>query len=228
MKSLKTMSVMAALGIALAAAPAFAQTPPPTTPPPAQPPATQPPVTQPPATPPAGQTPAPPTAAKPAAPVPFPEGAKVAFVDIQSVAQNSAEGKAATARIEEARKKITASLQEKTKAVQALQQKLQQGANVMSPAALSQLEKDIEKQNRELQFAQQDAQTEVGELQQSLQFEFQEKLNPVIEALRKDKGLHMIFSIRDGGIAAADVGLDLTGELTKRFDAAAKPAAPKK
>jgi outer membrane protein len=221
MKSLKTMIVTAVLGFVLVAAPALAQgTQPPTTPPPTTPPAAQ----QPPATPPAAPAPQ-----KPAAPQPFPEGAKMAFVDIQAIAATSAEGKAATARIQEAEKKISASLQEKGKALQALQAKLQQGANVLSPQALAQLEKDIEKQNRELQFAQQDAQTEATDLRNQVQAEFQEKLNPVIEDVRKEKGLHIIFSIRDSGIAAADMGLDITGDVIKKFDAAAKtPAPPKK
>jgi Skp family chaperone for outer membrane proteins len=219
MKSLKTMIVTAVLGFVLVAAPAFAQgTQPPTTPP-TTPPAAQ----QPPATPPAVPAPQ-----KPAVPLPFPEGAKMAFVDIQAIAATSAEGKAATARIQEAEKKITANLQEKGKALQALQAKMQQGANVLSPQALAQLEKDIEKQNRELQFAQQDAQTEATDLRNQVQAEFQEKLNPVIEDVRKEKGLHIIFSIRDSGIAAADMGLDITGDVIKKFDAAAKTAPPKK
>lgn len=214
MKSLKTLTVTAVLGFMLVAAPALAQgTQPPTTPPAAQ---------KPPATPPAAPAPQ-----APAAPAPFPEGAKMAFVDIQAIAATSAEGKAATARIQEAEKKITANLQEKGKALQALQAKLQQGANVLSPQAVGQLEKDIEKQNRELQFAQQDAQTEATELRNNVQNEFQEKLNPVIDAVRKEKGLHIIFSIRDSGIAAADFGLDITADVIKKFDEAAK-TAPKK
>jgi hypothetical protein len=35
----------------------------------------------------------------------------------------------------------------------------------------------------------------------------------------------MIFSIRDSGVVAAEAGLDLSGEVVKRFDAANKPAA---
>lgn len=225
MKSLKTLTVTAVLGFVLVAAPALAQgTQPPPTPPAAQqPPPTTPPATQPPpATPPAA-----PAAKPPAAPLPFPEGARMAFVDIQAIAATSAEGKAATVRIQEAEKKITAGLQEKGKALQALQAKLQQGANVLNPQALAQLEKEIEKQNRELQFAQQDAQTEATEIRNGVQNEFQEKLNPVIDTVRKEKGLHIIFSIRDSGIAAADLGLDITADVIKKFDEAAK-TAPKK
>ncbi len=216
MKALKMMFVTAVVSL-LAAAPGFAQGA-----------ATQ----KPPATPPATQTPAAPPAAAPAPPprppAAFPEGAKFAFVDIQAVASNSAEGKSATAKLDAFRKKKSDELAEKQKALAAAQSKLQTGGTVLSDAARVQLEKDIEKMNRDMQFAQQDAQTELQETTQQLQNEFQDKLNPVIEAVRVEKGLLMIFSIRDSGIVSAEPGLDLSGELVKRFDATAKPAAPVK
>src|SRR6185436_11820680 len=221
MKLLKMMMVFSAMGVLLVATPGYAQTPPagqkPT-------PEQQKPATPPPATPPAATAPAP--APKP--PAPFPEGAKFAFVDIQAVASNSAEGKAATAKLDELRKKKNTELLAKSNALKAMQDKLQSGGSVLNDAARSQLEKDIEKAQRDMQFAQQDAQTEVQDMTNQLQGDFQEKLNPVIEQVRADKGLLIIFSVRDSGIVAAEPGLDLSAEIIKRFDAAAKTAPVKK
>jgi outer membrane protein len=214
MKVLKTMFVITAITV-LAAAPGFAQA------------TGQKPATQPPATPPAATAPAQPPAPAPKPPAPFPEGAKVAFIDIQAIASNSAEGKAATAKLDELRKKKNSELLAKQNALKAMQDKLQAGGTVLNDSARAQLEKDIEKANRDMQFAQQDAQTEVQDLTNQLQGEFQEKLNPIIEQLRVDKGLLMIFSIRDSGVVAADAGLDLSSEVIKRFDTATK-TAPKK
>ena len=208
------MFVITAITV-LAAAPGFAQA------------TGQKPATQPPATPPAATAPAQPPAPAPKPPAPFPEGAKVAFIDIQAIASNSAEGKAATAKLDELRKKKNSELLAKQNALKAMQDKLQAGGTVLNDSARAQLEKDIEKANRDMQFAQQDAQTEVQDLTNQLQGEFQEKLNPIIEQLRVDKGLLMIFSIRDSGVVAADAGLDLSSEVIKRFDAATK-TAPKK
>jgi Skp family chaperone for outer membrane proteins len=115
----------------------------------------------------------------------------------------------------------------KSTQLKAMQDKLSSGGTVMSDPARGQLEKDIEKLTRDLQFAQQDAQTERNEMTQQLQAEFQERLNPILEQVRIEKGLLMIFSVRDAGIVAVDLGLDLSGEVVKRFDAAAK-TAPKK
>jgi outer membrane protein len=176
------------------------------------------------------QKPAAPPAAAPAAPQPprpFPEGSKFAFVDIQVIASNSAEGKAATARLDELRKKKNTELQSKATALKGMQEKLNAGGTVLSDTARAQLQKDIDKAQRDLEYAQSDAQTEVQDLTNQLQEEFQTKLNPILEQLRADKGLLMIFSSRDAGIVAADMGLDLSEEAIKRFDAAAK-TAPKK
>ena len=220
MKVVKTTLIAVALSAVLAAGPAFAQTAPPAAPPAQNPPAAQKP--QPPA---ANQPATPPTAQ---APKPFPEGAKVGFIDLQTIASNSAEGKAATAKIEAARKTRTDQIAEKTKAAQALQTKLQQGGTVLSDQARAQSEKELQKLQRELQGMQEDAQQELQELTQQLQGEFQERLNPVIEQVATEKGLHVVFSVRDSGIVWAYAGVDISAEVIKRFDAAAKTTPAKK
>jgi outer membrane protein len=197
--------VAAAVSFVLASGSVWAQTPPAQESPTQKPPAAQ----QPPATP-----------AQP--PAPFPEGAKVAFVNINAIAAQSNEGKAATAKIQEFIKKKNAEIQDKQKALQAMQTKLQQNLSVMSDQARSQLEKDITKQSRDLQSAQEDAQQEQQQLTQDLQSEFQQKLFPVVDAIAKEKSLHMVFSIADSGILWPHPGLDLTAEVIKRFDAASK------
>ncbi|HWP99652.1 MAG TPA: OmpH family outer membrane protein [Vicinamibacterales bacterium] len=175
---------------------------------------------------PAGTQPAP--AAQPQPPRPFPEGAKIAYVRLQVVAQNSAEGKAASAKIDELRKKKEAELAEKNKQLQAAQQKLVQSGTVLSDQARSQLEKEIDRMQREIQFAQQNAQAEIQDLTQELQQEFfQKKLLPVIGQIGQERNLHVIFSDIDAGILWADAALDVTNEVIRRLDAAMKPAAPK-
>jgi len=226
MKVLKTTLSMAVIGM-LIAAPAFAQagagaqTPAPQTPPAQKPPAQKPPAQLP-----TGQKPpAPAPQAQP--PKPFPEGAKVAYLDIQLIASSSVEGRSASAKIQEWEKKKTAELAERTKQAQALQTKLQQGGNVLSDSARAQSEKELQKLQRELQGLQEDAQQERSDLTAQLQAEFQEKLNPIIEQIATEKNLQMVFSVRDSGVVWAYNGVDLSAEVIKRFDAATK-AAPKK
>ena len=202
------------LGTALAAAPAFAQAAAGQANPPA-PVAPKPVAPAPAPTAPPAQQPAPPPAQPPA---PFPTGAKVAYVNLQVIAQLSSDGKAAAGKVNALTQKKQAEIGEKTKTLQANQQKLQTGGSVMSEAARGQLEKDIDRQQRELERAQQDAQSELNELQQDLQNEFQKKLLPVLEQIAKEKSLHFLFSGADAGLIWAEPGLDLTLEAVKRLD----------
>jgi outer membrane protein len=208
MRLLKTLMVVGAL-CAVAAGPAAAQTTPPAQPPskPAAPPAT-----------------APAPAAE--APRPYPEGAKVAFFDVQAVASSSVEGKAATARIQELEKKKVAEIQAKTKQLEEARTK-QTGASIMNDAARMALEKEIDKLTREVQYMQQEAQAERNALQNELMADFQRKLAPVLDQIAKEKGLHMFFDFSSSGALWADPGLDLTAEVVKRMDAQKPPATKK-
>ena len=95
------------------------------------------------------------------------------------------------------------------------------------PEARTTLEKDIERQQREGERYEQDAQAELNELQQKLQAEYNRKLFPVLEQMAKERGLQLLFSAADAGLIWAEPGLDLTQEAAKRMDAAPtpKPAA---
>jgi outer membrane protein len=221
MRLLKTMIAVGAVGV-LAAGPVLAQTPP------TQPPASQKPPAQPPAGTPATQPPAAPAATPAAAPRPYPEGAKIAYIDIQAVASGSADGKAASGRIQELVKKKTAEITEKNKLLEAARTKQQTSTGIMNDSARLQLEKEIDKLTREVQFAQQEAQSEQQALQAELQVDFQRKLNPILEQIAKEKGLHLLVDIQNSGAVWVDTGLDLTGEVIKRLDSTKTTPAVKK
>jgi outer membrane protein len=217
---MKAPVISVALAMLLSAAPVVAQAPQaPASQPPA--PATQPPApaTQPPA--PATQNPAP--AAAPAPAVPFPAGEKIGYVDLQGVMAQSADGKAAQAKLQAETKRRQSEAEGKAKAMQANQQKLQTSGSIMSAEARAQLERDIERQQREGERYEQDAQAELNELQQQLQREYNRKLFPVLEQMAKEMGLSMLFSAGDSGLIWTKPGLNLTGEAVKRMDVAPTP-----
>src|SRR5678815_314699 len=205
---MRAFVVAAALSVILAAAPGFAQAPA------------------------AAPAPAPVPQAAPAQP-PFPAGAKYAFINIQRVASESAQGKALSSRVQALNAQKVTELNDKNKALQTSQQKLDSGASVLSDAARAQLAKDIDRQQTEIQRFTDDAQKDVEEMQNELQAEFQQKLGPVIQQIAQEKKLDILFSALDAGIVWADAGLDLTTEVIRRFDTAnpapataAAPAAP--
>jgi outer membrane protein len=218
---MKGFVIAVPLAAALSAGPLFAQAAqqqPPAQPRPAQP-GTPAPAT-PPLTPPAQTAPAQP-------PAPFPVGAKTAFINPQRIFQESADGKVALARINDRIQKKQTEGQDKQKALAANQQKLQTSGSVMNEQARSQLEKEIERQQVEMQRFQQDAQADINELQNEVQQEFIRKVSPLIEAVAKEKGVQMVFDLQNAGLAWWDPGLDLTSDVIKKLDAAKPSAAPK-
>jgi len=211
------------LALVLGVAPGFAQAP-------AQQPRPTQPAGQAPAQPPAQQPAQPaPAAPAPQPPAPFPQDAKIGLVNLQQIAALSADGKAATAKVQALIAKKQAEAVAKTKQLQDNQTRLQQGGALLNDAARALLEKDVEKEQVEEQRFQQDAQAEVNELQMELQADFQKKLFPVLAELAKEKGLHLLLSALDAGVIWQEPGIDLTLEAIKRFDAATSPkpaAAP--
>jgi outer membrane protein len=185
--------------------------------------------------------PAPPVAPAPAAPAatapappPFQEGLKYAYVNLQVVAANSNEGKAAAARIKEFQDSRATDLANKNKALQGAQQKLEQGGTVLSDAARGQLQADIERQQRDLQRANEDAQQDLQNFGQQVQVDFNNKLNPIVDKVAREKGVHFVFSALDAGLIWADPTMDLTQDVIRAMNATApaaatttaKPAAP--
>jgi outer membrane protein len=189
----------AALCVMLAAAPGLAQTPAPA-PQPAQPAQAAPPAK------------------------PFPAGTKYAFINIQRIAAESAEGKALASKVQALNQQKVTELNERNKQLQAAQQKFEASATVMSDLARAQLQKDIERMQVDIQRFTEDAQQEVTALQNQLQEEFQRKLSPVVQDVATEKGLHLLFSAADSGLVWADLSLDITGEIIQKFDAASKTA----
>jgi len=71
----------------------------------------------------------------------------------------------------------------------------------------------------------------VQELQQALQQEFQQRLEPVLQQVATDMGLQFVFNGPDAGLVWADSALDISLEVIRKLDSAkppAKPAAPTK
>lgn len=228
-------ALVASLAAVLSVAPVFAQAPAGQPATPAAPsPGTAKPVPAPstakPAPAPTAQPAAPPAvpAVAPQPPAPFPQGAKIAFFNPQAVFQNSADGRVAVTRVNALIQKKQTENADKAKLLLGNQQKLQTSGSVMNEAARTQLEKEIDRQTKEAERFQQDAQAEINELQQEVQNEFVKKLSPLIEQLATEKGLQIVFNAVESGIAWATPGLDLTADVVKKLDAAAKPAATPK
>jgi Skp family chaperone for outer membrane proteins len=206
MSRMKLVSV-AFLGLTLISAPAFAQAAAQTPPKPQTPP-------------PAGTTAAP--APKPAAViVPLPADAKIAVIDPDYVASESAAGKAIYAQLATLSEKRRNELQNLQTQIQALQTKKTTQGAMLTQQAVSQLDKEIERQNLDFQYKQKSAETEIQNLQTELFSELAGKMQPILEAFAKEKGLLLVLDLRQGPTWAA-AGMDISPEIVKRLDAVKK------
>lgn len=163
--------------------------------------------------------PATPTPAPPPAPVPFPADAKVGFVDMQYVISESKLGKAGLEKIQALSAKQNSERTARATEIQKLQQELQAGANVLTPAVINEKSADLEKKTREAQFLAQSQQADLDALNKQLLGDFESKVLPVVEQIRAERGLWLIFTA-DTPIAAGHPGLNLSLEVIKRLDAA--------
>lgn len=202
-------TIALAVSAVLVAASATAQT--------APPPTTQTP-------PPAGQKPAAtPTPTPAPTPVPFPPEAKVAFIDLQVVVQQSKLGKKGRDAMQALNDKIAAELGTMNKEIQALQDRMKSQQGVVSESAYNAMVKELDKRQREAQFKQQDAQVQLEQLNTELLGTFQQQVMPLVEKLREERGLWIVFALgENSNIAAAHAGLDLSAEIVKRLDATVK------
>ena len=216
---MRLLVIILAFSITLAAGVTYAQAPAPAAP-----------ATQKPAAP----APAPATQ-KPAAPAPkFQDGLKYAYVNMQRVAAESSDGKAAAEKLKAFQDQKGRELQDRQKTLQAAQQKLESGGSVLSEAARAQLQSEIERQTRDLQRLSEDAQQDVQKLAQDVEEQFTRAVLPVVGKVAQDKQVHFVFNAAQSGLIWAEQGMDLTTEVIaamnsgggKPAPAAAAPAAP--
>jgi Skp family chaperone for outer membrane proteins len=199
----------------LLAAPLLAQTRPPAqVPPPQNPPAQAPPLI--------------PTLPKPGTPapkatVPFPADAKIAYINLQDVFGDSTLGKQGLDRMKALSDRIDAGLSAREKEIQGLSERIKTQQGVVNQQVVANWNRDLQRLQREAQFAQQEAQVEISQLQQEVLESFQARVRPVVEAIRAEKGLWIVFAVEGeaGGlsIVAAQPGVDLSAEVVKRLNA---------
>jgi Skp family chaperone for outer membrane proteins len=159
-----------------------------------------------------------PTAPKPQTPVTFPVDAKYAIIDTQAVASTSVIGKEATKRLNDLQSKRAADLQVMNKQLQALQTKRDTGGPVLNDAARAQVDKDVDKLQRDIQYATSNAQAALKDLNDELMADFTKKVEAAVQEIAKERGLYIVFTA-DSGVAYVAPEINISDEVVKRLDA---------
>ena len=140
--------------------------------------------------------PAAPPAKAPASAGPAGEKAgKVAVIDLQKAITENAEGKKAQEKFMAEFNKKQKEFEDKQKAMTDAQTKLQTQDKVLSPDVKAQLSKDVDKYNTELQRMNDDAQKDLGDLQQQLFKPIAEKAQDVLKSYSTDNGFAAVFDV---------------------------------
>jgi Skp family chaperone for outer membrane proteins len=160
---------------------------------------------------------------------------RVAVVNFQKAVTENAEGKQAQEKFLGELGKREKEFQEKQKLLTETQTKLQNGDKTLSDAAKGDLTKQIDRLNTELQRMNDDAQKELGELQQTLFRPIAQRTQKVLESYSSENGFAVVFDVssESNGIVHWQEVADITTEIIRRVDAdaakdvkAAPPAKP--
>lgn len=158
--------------------------------------------------------------------VPAQEASKLGMVNSQEILNKSVEGQRALGQIQAADKKYTESITRLDDQIKQLQNRLSAQRLTLTAEAAARIQADIQKAQTERQRTAEDASRAMRELQVATSRQLQAQLLPIIEQLRKDKGLDVILDLGKSGAVFVSPSLDLTAEVIRRYDAlkAAPPA----
>ena len=133
----------------------------------------------------------------PQPPAAFPQGAKIALVNLQQIAALSVEGKASTAKVQALITKKQGEAAAKAKQLQDNQTKLQQGGALHErrrPRAAREGDRAPDRWTSSA--SSRTRRPKMTELQTQLQGDFQQKLFPILNQMVVEKGLHVLLQRR--------------------------------
>lgn len=155
------------------------------------------------------------------------EGSKLGMINSQTVLEKSVEGKKAIAQLQAADKRYTDQITQLDDQIKQLQNRLTAQRLTLTAEAAAGIQADIQKRQTDRQRAVEDASRSMQDLQATTLSQIQADLMPIIEQVRKDKGLDLIFDLTKSGTVFYSPALDLTDEVVRRYDAL-KAAPPVK
>ena len=164
----------------------------------------------------------------PQPPAPFPQGAKVAFINPQRVFQESTDGKAAVARVNALIAKKQKENEDKAKllAGQPAEAADERQRDERGRARRSSRRKSRSRR-RTPSASSRTRRPRSTSCSRKCRTSSSRRCRPVIQAIANEEGLQIVFNAAEAGLAWVDPNLDLTLDVIKKLDAGAKPAAAK-
>jgi Skp family chaperone for outer membrane proteins len=152
--------------------------------------------------------------------VPFRDGAKIAYIDMQLIASQSTDGKAASVTIKTFRDSRSRELQSRERSVEAKQQQLASGVNLLNETARAALQADIERDTRDLTRMADDAEQDLQRMADQLQQDFVSKVVKAVTRVATEKKIDIVFTDQSAMAFRAE-DLNLSGDVIRVLNAAA-------
>ncbi len=143
---------------------------------------------------------------------------RLAYFSPQRAFYESADGKAAQARLSSIQAETSRQIEAQNARLQALQNSLTQSALLLNEAARRARVQEIEKFQVDLQRFVEDAQAEFLGVQRQLESAFLTKLRPALDSVARSRGLLLVLNEDAGVVAWSDPALDITPEVVRRVD----------
>jgi outer membrane protein len=163
---------------------------------------------------------------------------KMGVVDMQRISQESLLGKSYATRMDQLESEIRSELTKRQNqiaqidaSIKTLQDELQKQSAILSADAVEKKQQDIVKKNRDRQALTEDSQADIQRMQQAaqqkaqeFQVEFNTKIQPILQAVGKEKGLDFILD--RATIVLINTELDITRDVIVKADDTEKAARP--
>ena len=152
------------------------------------------------------------------------QDAKIGVVNSLQVLERSAEGKRIVAQLEEKNKSNQQKLNDMDDEIRQLETKLNTQRLTLTDEALMNLSADIERKRTDRKRYAEDVFREFQQLRDRLFNRLQNEVRPIVEQLGKERNLEIVFDLAASGAIYVSPSVDLTEEVTKRYDASKAPA----
>ncbi len=152
-----------------------------------------------------------------AAPVQAQSNIKIGYINSQQIIQEAPGAQQAQQQLQQQLSEYRSEVQQMGEELQQMIEQYEQQQMTLSEQARQSREEEIRQQQQEYQDRIQQLENQAAQRQQELVAPIMERINAVIEDIRREGNYTMIFDVAAQGIIAADPGLDLTPEVIRRL-----------
>ena len=145
------------------------------------------------------------------------EPTRVAVIDIDRIAQESARGQAMFTELQSMQEEILRGRQSREQEIRDLTNRAQ--SQLLSAEARADLTRDIERKNTDLQRWLEDQQRSFNDQQTTGFTSLEQALGPVVEEVARERNIQLILRVTPGLTFIMDPALDISSEVITRFNA---------